>query len=367
MKIAFLAPAVDIHTVRWVNGLIERGHDIHLITMHPEGNNKISKYVSIYELKIKNSLGYYMNVFELKGLLRKIKPQLLHVHYASGYGTLSRLADFTPSLLSVWGSDVYLFPNKSIANKLILKKNFRQSTYLASTSIDMSKEINKYLHSYGKDIFITPFGVDTNFFYPVKQKENEYLVIGMIKRFDKIYGAEYLIKAIKLLIDRLNSEKLFHIVDNLKVIMVGDGEELQTLKMLSEELSIDKWVNFIGKVPHFEVPIYLRKIDIFCVPSLSESFGVAALEASACGKPVIATNVGGLPEVVRDKKTGFIVPPADVAALSEKLYELVKNRELREELGNNGREFVLESFSWKKSLDIMEEVYQTIEKKENLK
>lgn len=364
MKIAFLAPAVGIHTVRWVNGLTSRGHEVHLITMHPEGSDKISKKVFIHELTIRNSLGYYFNAFELKKKLKQINPKLLHVHYASGYGTLSRLSGFSPILLSVWGSDVYLFPKQNKLNQSIIKKNFRKSNYLASTSIDMSKEIKKYTNK--EEIFITPFGVDTNLFYPMEKNNDSNIVIGMIKRFDKIYGAEYLIKAVKLLLDRLSNEGRHALINRLKVVMIGDGQEIDSLKNLSKNLSIDHFINFIVKVPHSEVPNYLKQIDIFCVPSLSESFGVAALEASACGKPVIATSVGGLPEVVKDGETGFIIPPANELALSNKLYELILDENLQKKFGVNGRNLVLEKYSWEKSLDIMEEVYKTIETRECL-
>ena len=119
MKILFLSAANSIHTVRWVNSLANRNHEIYLV--YNRGHNpkadKIDKKVKLCELPFTGNRGYFFNVFALKKLAKKIKPDVINVHYASGYGTLARKSKLCPILLSVWGSDVYDFPNKSFVNK----------------------------------------------------------------------------------------------------------------------------------------------------------------------------------------------------------------------------------------------------------
>jgi glycosyltransferase involved in cell wall biosynthesis len=101
-------------------------------------------------------------------------------------------------------------------------------------------------------------------------------------------------------------------------------------------------------------------MDIFVVPSLQESFGVAAVEAAAAGLPVLASNVGGLPEVVVDGETGFLVPPADVEALSGRLSQLIADPALRQRMGQAGCTFIKAHYDWKANAAQMESLYQSI-------
>jgi len=94
----------------------------------------------------------------------------------------------------------------------------------------------------------------------------------------------------------------------------------------------------------------------------SESFGVAIIEASACGVPVVVSNAGGLPEVVVDEQTGFIVPRNNPKEAAERFLRLLRNLQLRKEMGNAGRQFVLENYEWKENADRMECLYETIVK-----
>ncbi|MEC3435041.1 glycosyltransferase [Bacillus cereus] len=362
-KICYLAPASNIHTVRWVNALVENQFDVTLVTMHEPDMDKIDSNVKIEVLPFKKGYGYYLNAWALKSVLRKYSPDFLHVHYASGYGTLARLAKFEPTILSVWGSDVYLFPNKREVNRRILKKNLSHAKYITSTSHDMKKETEKYL-DYNKEIYITPFGIDTQLFRANDNKsnnENNQLRIGIAKKLEKVYGIDYLIRAVSELKKKLKIQGYNNIDDNLKLIIICEGSKREELNSLVKELELENHVEFIGNIPNVEIPNYLNEIDIFCIPSLSESFGVAALEASACAVPVVASNVGGLPEVVLHGETGYLVDAGNSKELSERLYELALNPELRKEFGENGRELVSSKYSWKESVRIMLEVYNNIE------
>ena len=120
MKIALLAPGSSIHTARLANALIERNIEVHLITQHDLLKNEFSRKTIVHQLKIKGRKGYFFNIVQLKYLLKKISPTILHSHYASGYGTLASLSGFHPLIQSIWGSDIYEFPKKSWQNKLLI-------------------------------------------------------------------------------------------------------------------------------------------------------------------------------------------------------------------------------------------------------
>lgn len=356
MRICLLAAASSIHAVKWVNGLVNNAHEVHLITMHPIEENKIDSRVRVHELTFKNGLGYYLNIYQLKLLLRNIKPDILNVHYASGYGTLGRLSNFKPLLLSVWGSDVYEFPYQKRLNLMIVRKNLESATRIASTSHDMRKQTLSLMKK-TKSIDITPFGIDINQFKPIENiKHNDFLKIGIVKTLEETYGIKYLIEAMALLLEKLSNIDYKGKPPLLEI--VGRGSQKEFLKQLCGNLNINHCVTFSDKIPNHEVPKKLSTFDVYCAPSLAESFGVAIIEASACEIPVVVTDVGGLKEVVVHGQTGLIVENSNAEAIANALLKLIIDEKLRERLGKNGRKYVLENYNWFNNLKTMEESYR---------
>lgn len=358
MKICYLANANSIHTVRIVNGMIIRGHQVYLITIGNDISPDIYPEVNIIKLKFPTPFGYYLNYCQARSIIRKLQPDILHTHYASGYGTLSRFINFKPTILSVWGSDIYLYPYRNNFNMWNIKRNLQSADLIGSTSNDMKREIEKFLYA-KKEVLVTPFGIDITKFKPNKTNKDR-ITIGTVKNMSSVYGIDYLLSAFKILKDNVPKEI------ELEFLLVGGGN-VDYYKSMAEKLGIGDITTFTGQISHNEVPRYLNKFDIYCAPSLSESFGVAVLEASACELPVVTSNVGGLPEVVIQNKTGFLVPPKNEIILAEKILELILDENKRKEFGKNGRRFVEENYDWEKNVDMMEKVYYKLLKKENLK
>ena len=359
MKIIFLGEATSIHTIRWVNSLSEKGIEVILVSLKGEVDiiGKINENVKVIYLPFGTKLGYYLNVFALKKIISKEKPDLINAHYASGYGTLGRLSGFNKKLLNVWGSDVYDFPNESKVKKRIIEKNFKSYTAIASTSYCMAEETKKYLEDKSKEIFITPFGVDTKKFKNLNiEKNKNELVIGIVKTLTENYGIEYLIRAIKELENTLDIENY----KKIRLLIYGKGELKNKLEALTKELQIEDKVIFKGYISNEDVPKALNEMDIFVVPSINESFGVAAVEAMACEIPVIASSVGGLKEVIVDKETGYLVPKKDHKEIAKYLKKLILDKNLRTPLGENGRKRVLENYNWDSNVKYMIKIYEEI-------
>ena len=135
----------------------------------------------------------------------------------------------------------------------------------------------------------------------------------------------------------------------------GRGELLGQLKAEAAELGIEENVKFLGL--RQDVPELLQELDIFVLPSLSEGLPLSVLEAMAAGKPVVATDVGGIREAVIDEHTGFLVPAEDPQALSEKILCLLRDRELASRFGEAGRKRVEQVFSLKTMIKGYEELY----------
>jgi len=350
MKVVLLAAGNSIHTVRWANGLVARGLDVHLISAESKLDS-LDDAVAFYRFKHKAPLGYLVNLFELRNLLNQINPDLMNAHYATGYGLLANLSNFTPVLLSVWGSDVYEFPNKSILHNRLLRSNLKSAAAIASTSHCMAYEAaGIYSH---KQVYITPFGVDENIFSPTTKTTND-IVFGTIKTLESKYGVDILIQAFFILWERLGSPDL------VKLEITGGGSDSDELKDLVKHLGLSKNVIFHGEVDHSNVPKMLNRLDVYCAFSRFESFGVAVLEACACEKPVIVSDASGLKEVTLDKITGFVVPKNDVEASADAMMKLVDDGLLRKKMGQSGRKHILENYTWEKSLDLMINAYKEI-------
>jgi glycosyltransferase len=361
MKIIFLGEAGSIHTIRWVNSLSEKGIEVILVSLKGNFDNveKISKKVKVIYLPFGTKLGYYLNIFALKRIISKEKPDLINAHYASGYGTLGRLSGFNKKLLNVWGSDVYDFPNESKIKKRIIEKNLRNYTAIASTSYCMAEETRKYLENKSKEIFITPFGVDIEKFknLNIEKKENE-ITIGIVKTLTKKYGIEYLIRAVKELENILDIENY----KKIKLLIYGKGELKNKLEELAKELQIDDKVKFKGYINNEDVPKVLNEMDIFVVPSIldSESFGVAAVEAMACEVPVIVSDVDGLKEVVVNNETGFVIPKKSSKEIANKIKILIENNDIVKKFKKNARDRVLKLYDWNKNVENMIKIYKEL-------
>lgn len=361
MKILLLSGGSSIHTVRWVNALAGVGVKVVLATQHL-ALEKIAPEVKLIELPYKGPLGYFLNVSALREILVAEQPDLLHAHYASGYGTTARLSGFKPLLLSVWGSDVYDFPAKSPLHRFWLRRNLLAATCVASTSHAMAAQTRDIAPEL-KEIPITPFGVETDCFSPPegKQGTDDQIVLGTVKVLKSKYGIDTLIDSFAILVTNLRQTSPA-IAERLRFRIVGDGPDRAELEKQASRLGLDSILTFTGRVSHNQVPEELRKLDVFAALSRldSESFGVAVIEAGACGLPVVVSNVGGLPEVVVDGKTGIVVPKEDPHAAAAALRTLVLDADLRRKMGEAGRQRVVSHYDWNENVRQMIELYSEL-------
>ncbi len=358
MKICYLANAASSHTIKWCNYFKDKGYEIVVISLNP-GKIKGVKVYNFNESNIRtrsniSKISYINKIGSIKKIVRKEKPDILHAHYASSYGLLGSLINYYPYVLSVWGSDIYIFPKKNILCKSIIKYNLKKADHIFSTSYNMAKETQLYTK---KDIKITPFGVDTSLFRPdgmYSRKDNEKIIIGTVKTLSKVYGIDFLIKAFSLVKKKYPDK-------DIELHIAGKGEQEEYLKNLCKDLDIIEDVKFLGYLDNQEnVVRTFNTFDIAVFPSLSESFGVAALEAQSCGIPVIVTDVGGFPEVVKDKTTGLIINKGDLNQLYSAIKYLIDNEDIRMQMGESGRQFVVNKYDINSNFEYVDMLYKDI-------
>lgn len=343
MNLAVLSAANSSHTVKIVNALAERGHTVVLYSLpqHKDVDHAISSKVNLVYLK---ETSYTKNHKQLAALLSEQQADVLYAHYATGYGTLARKAKFQPTVLAVWGSDVYDFPFKSPVHAWLLRKNLKFPKVIFSTSHAMAERTGQFTKT---PIVETPFGVDISRFSSNKQEHGDLIRIGYLKIVAEIYGIEDLIRGFALLLEQTKNP-------NLELAIYGDGNLLSSMKELASGLNIQNQVVFHGRIPHKDAPMALNTMDILCVPSHRESFGVSAIEGMACGIPCVVSKADGLQEVTKDGETGLTVECKSPQSICNALGTLVNNPDLRCKMGLAGRERACGLYDWEKNITTIE-------------
>ncbi|MCK8114683.1 glycosyltransferase family 4 protein [Anaerosoma tenue] len=170
-------------------------------------------------------------------------------------------------------------------------------------------------------------------------------LVGMLGRLEPVKGTGSFIAA---------AARVHEFVPEAALVVAGDGSERSRLEHLAAEAD----VTLIGDVSC--APGFLNALDVVVVPSLSEAFGLVAAEASALGKPVVATNTGGLPEVVEDGVSGLLVPPRDPAGLADAIVRLLEDPAMRARMGEAGQRIVRERFGLERMADELVAVYRDV-------
>lgn len=340
-----VAAASSVHAMRWANAFAARGHEVHLATQHDPVPGFDAR-VTVHRFPHRRGLGYLLNRAALARLVRRLAPDAINAHYASGYGTLATVRSTAPLVLNVWGSDVYEFPDAGPLHRALIRRNLLRADRVVSTSEVMARRTRAICPRL-KHIEVVPFGVDMERFMPAPAMP-EGLVIGTVKTLAPKYGIDLLLRAFALLREGQPGWPA-------RLRIVGGGPEADALQRLAKELGIAAQVDFVGPVPHDRVPDELRRMHAYAALSRthSESFGVAVIEASACGLPVVVADVGGLPEVVEQGATGFVVPPEDARAAADALVRLSAAPDLRERMGAAGRARVQRLYAWDSCVERM--------------
>lgn len=305
--------------------LAKRGHQVHFITYRqPVRLALLNPNIFYHEVNVPEYPLFHYQPYEL-ALSSKIvdtvklhQIDILHVHYAiphafAGYMAKKMLEDLgisLPMVTTLHGTDITLVGNHP-NYKTAVSFSINQSDVVTSVSEDLKKSTYELFPTH-KDIQVIP-----NF---IEDKWESY-DMGPCQRIQLAQEDEFILthvsnfRKVKRISDVV---EVFYEVQKqvpAKLMMVGDGPERRDAELLAKKLGISSKIIFFGN--SHEVDRILRYSDLFLLPSETESFGLAALEAMACGVPVISSNTGGLPEVNVQGKTGFLSPIGDVQDMAK--------------------------------------------------
>lgn len=309
--------------------------------------------VKTHMLKYGGYKSYFLNVPELCKIYKEYQPDVVNVHYMSGYGLMATLAGARPLVLNCYGSDIFVAPKKSKIVRWIVKKLLNSADAVAATSKAMATEAKRIMENPEKEVTVTPFGVDVNLFKKDEQRiYSERPIIGIIKYLKPEYNIPLLIKAFAITKEKAKVKPLLHIY--------GSGPLKEEFVALCKELGIYDDVTFFETIPNQEVPKALNTMDIFVNSSNVESFGVNIVEAMACELPVVATPCPGPKEVIDNEVTGIVLKDWNHEELADELIKLVENPALREQYGKAGRVKVLREYDWSKNVETLINVYHQV-------
>jgi glycosyltransferase involved in cell wall biosynthesis len=312
------------------------------------------------EVKILGISSYHnpLSTFKMTRLLKSARPDIVHTHgyFASVIGRLAARIAGTPVILAHVHSTYWEYKKRHI----MIERKLSRFTHKI---ICCSKAVENFVKNTEKitdnKTIVVYNGVDEERFCPLQSPTSiraefgmseEAAVVGTVSSLTPHKGHEYLIQAASLVLDTLPSAKF---------IIVGDGPLRKRLEDQAKNLNIHPAVIFTGI--RKDIPEMLSLMDVFVLPSHTrEGLGIAIIEAMAAERPVVATDIGGIPEAVNDGETGLLVPPGDQEALSEAIIDLLQNTKKAKEMGEKGRNRVKEKFTTKKMLSEIEHVYGSL-------
>jgi len=305
--------------------------------------------VQMKRLKIPNPFLFIDSIIKLSRILKDRKILLVHANGSrcAIYGAIACKIVKVPIIwhVRILESDGLIdrflakFSSIIIVNSNAVKERFKWLKDKSRLEVIYNGiDLKKFSNSFKGEKIRKEFGFDI-----------EMPIVTTIGRLDWYKAHQYFLQA---------AEKVKKIIPNVRFLIVGDGERRDYLENLVKELGISENIVFAGN--RKDIPEILNAIDIFVISSVSEGFGRVVVEAMACEKPVVATRVGGIVEIVEDGITGKLVPPKNSEALAEAIIELLNNKEESKNMGIAGRKRAERMFDIDENIKRTENLYKKI-------
>ncbi len=353
MRICLIADATSIHTLRWAEYFVKQGDEVHIITYEPPKKELQGVEVHVIRSIFNNLyLDFFPRHLRMYLLVHKIKPDILHGHFISKFGFHAAFLGYRPLIMSAWGGDILVVPYWSKLLWHFTGISLRRADLVYGVSRDICGKIVSNFRVPSSRVKLVPFGVDTKLFHPLVQKkatDNTNIVVLSNRTFLGIYNIETLINSIPLVVEKN---------PNIKFVIKGTGPLEESLKSLVLELGVSEYVTFIGWVDYKEMAGLLHSCDIYVSTALSDGTPVSVLEAMACAKPCIVTDVGGVSEWIEDGVNGCLLTPKKPQELAHKILELAADPIKREKLGINACKLIEQRGDWYRIMEDVRKQYQ---------
>jgi glycosyltransferase involved in cell wall biosynthesis len=287
-----------------------------------------------------------IGMYELVRIIRKKKIQIVNIHYPTDgdwYFALCRRVLSIAVVTSVHGADLFPKGKRRVKYSRAIRLLLNASDRIVAPSREFQQDVASLFPSLKDKIVFIHNGVNLAELHSSCQAtptELTYPYLLCIAMHNEKKGLDVLLRAFAL----MQAEPLLY-----KLVLVGDGPLREYLESLALSLGIQHQVEFLGLQGRAQVAKLIQGCEVFVLPSRSEPFGIVLTEAMACKKPVVATAVGGIPEIIKDGTDGILVEPDNPNALAKALLNVLQNRPLRLSIVNNGYMTVIKKFSSEKT------------------
>lgn len=284
---------------------------------------------------------FNLSLLQLIWFLHRHRIQIINLHYPVDnffyFGICSRLLSIR-LVTSIHGRDAFYQEKPRARYSSAFRFLIRSSDLIVLPSHTYRHKLLEAFPNIRRKVISIHNGINPVQFRPAERQKtgaaNERYIL-CVAELREYKGIDVLLRAVKPL---LASD------DALSLVLVGDGPLRQELEELAVSLQIDRRTRFLGTQGAAEIAALLHGCELFVLPSREEPFGIVLIEAMACKKPVVASDVGGIPEVVEHERTGILVEPENPQALTEGLRRLLKDSDLKNKLADNGHRRVMERF-----------------------
>jgi glycosyltransferase involved in cell wall biosynthesis len=353
MKLCLLANAASIHTQRWAVHFSNQGHDVVVLSLTDAQIPGVTvRAVGRDPVRVGKS-AYLLALPRVRRALRALKPDIVHGHYVGGYGVLAALSGFHPLVLSAWGSDVLVVPQKNKALKWAIQQSLGRADLITSMADHMTATI-RALGVNGACVITLPFGVDTRVFHPNRRQAANGSAAPLIlstRNLEPIYNVRLMIEALP---------KVFDESPHARAEIIGDGSTRSGLEGRARELGIDHRVNFTGRLPQSEIATRLSRADVFVSTSLSDGNNISLNEAMACGAFPVVTDIPANRQWIDHGRNGFLVDVDDPSGLANRVLAGLGQAELRRSAADLNWQIVQRRASWNSAMTVMETTYEDL-------
>ncbi|TVR33852.1 MAG: N-acetyl-alpha-D-glucosaminyl L-malate synthase BshA [Balneolaceae bacterium] len=349
-------------------GLANRGHNLHILSYaRPARLDSFRTDITFHEVDLSSYPLFEYPPYDLAlanmmvHLIQYAKLDILHVHYAIPHATSAYLAKqilnskaaHVPVITTLHGTDITLIGSDP-SYKQVVDFSINQSDGVTAVSEYLKKETYNHF-DIKKDIKVIPNFIDLDRF---KRSKKEHFKKAICPEGEKVVTHVSNFREVKRVPDVVSAfDQVLKNGVKAKLLMVGDGPDRPKAEQKCRELGMCDHVRFLGKQEQIEEVLSIS--DLFMIPSGSETFGLAALEAMSCSVPIISSNIGGLPEVNIHGETGYLCELGDIECLGRCATEILQDEELHQRMSANARKRA-ELFELDKIVTVYEDYYKEI-------
>ncbi|WP_447602490.1 glycosyltransferase family 4 protein [Nitrospira sp. Nam80] len=305
-------------------------------------------------------LYFVPTMWRLYRFVRRNNIQVISLEYPMTYMVyfyLIRAWTGIPIVVGLHGSDVLLLHTNDVVCQWIVRRIIRRANWILAHSASLVRDAHEKIGKLSHNHSFLHYGVECKRLRDAAESAAAIAPIpdgDFILTVAKLYprkGLDVLLRAIQVL-------KSSGAQCRYRFVIAGDGPEESRLKSMTSELGIESMVLFAGDVKNDIVPALFERCAFFALSSRVEPFGIVLLEAMTFGKAIVATTAGGIPEFVQDGHNGLLVPIEDSQALAAAIDKLIRNKDLRDKIGGNGRMIVEEQYDYDKLVVQYEELFK---------